>query len=315
VARLRTENAQLKRGMDDILQEVESRAAEYKQIEKAYEVAMKENTGLLEQLDFAVHGRDTMSKQLNELQVEFRQSEDDNKWLRQTNRDLSLQVRSLLLEIEELNGRLPEDQPNNLFNDGISDAQDLITNRLVATKNIEQLQQRNQELLEIVRKLSDEKEARELEARQSELDDLKQRYAEAMNQLQTLIEERRKNESVIQSIINEREMYRKMAGESPARSRTPVDRLHASSSSPSPFRSSTPLRGGLASSSMMVEQDGNPLVVQFEDLQANYDAYRKEMTENAKMLQEQIFSTQKEMSECRVQLAQARTQSEFLKGM
>ena len=72
--------------------------------------------------------------------------------------DMGRQIQTLLQEIEESNGNVPRVTESNLM-----DSERIISDRLVVFKNIEELQIRNQELLRVVRVLSEEKERIEKE--------------------------------------------------------------------------------------------------------------------------------------------------------
>lgn len=140
-AQLRAENSQLRTAMQDILNEVQTRSAHYDQIEQSYATLIGETNTLSGKLETAMHERETATRQLGTVQRDKKQLSDDNKWFRQTNKDLSRQLQRLLLEVEELQGRVaPGSQPFEMeLEQGV---QGVISERLLIFQNIEQLQEK-----------------------------------------------------------------------------------------------------------------------------------------------------------------------------
>ena len=291
--------------MDDILEEVQTRSSHYDQIENSYESLVREANELSVQLESTLQEKESSLQQVQEVRMEMSQAKSDLQWLRQTNKDLSRQLQVLLLEIEELQGRVPSGSLAELEKAAaggvpVDGVQGIISERLVAFSNIQSLQAKNMELLEIVRKLSDRTEADELEQRQIQLDEMKRKYGDAMTQLQSLVEERKKNEVIMQSVINERDMYKRISQDQPE----------------NPFITEAPR---VSSPSRLVaeqvQQQTEMYRKQLVDLQTDFDAYRKETSLDNRSLQEQLHTSQKEVSDFRVQNAQSKTQNAFLQGL
>ena len=289
--------------MDDILEEVRARSSHYDEIEHSYESVVREANELSVQLESTIQDKDVYLQSLQDVRMEMKQAKSDLQWLRQTNKDLSRQLQVLLLEIEELQGRVPPGSLAELEKIAAGDQTDgvqaIISERLVSFNNIQSLQTKNAELLEIVRKLSDRTETDELEQRQAQLDDIKRKYGDSVNQLQELVEERKKNEIVMQTVINERDMYKRISQD---QSENPF--VMEIPRTPSPSR-------------MVIEQVQQQTEVyrkQLVDLQSDYDTFRKETSQDNKVLQDQLRSSQKELSDFRVQSVQANTQNTFQHG-
>ena len=105
-------------------------------------------------------------RELFELKNEYETVKDNEFWLKRTNQDVYKHLQLALMQIEELQGHLLAGHPitEEEFT-GDADAQGVISQRLVAFKNIVELQEKNIELLEIVRRLSEDKEELEYEER------------------------------------------------------------------------------------------------------------------------------------------------------
>lgn len=316
ISRLQSENEQIRQGMNDMLQEVQARASHFGQLETAYEAIVKEANDLSTQLEQVLQDRQQLSAQLIELKKEAKHLQDDNRWARQLNKDLSVQLQSALLEVEEIRGNVPPGASIGELESNVDveelGAQSVISERLVAFRNIQDLVNKNQELLVLTRKLSDQSENNELEKRDSELVALKQKYTESMDQLRQLAEERRKNEIMVQSLINERDMYRRVAQEPNRRTPLPAQ------SSPFPDMS---IFEQSAAAARSPSPNITPMPQQFEayqktitDLHNSFDAYRTETSQDQKVLQEQLNMSQKEAADLRVKSAQLSTQVQFLQG-
>jgi ribosomal protein L29 len=101
---------------------------------------------------------------------------------------------------------------------------------------------------------------------------------------------------MVQSIVNERDMYRQMT--------------ERGSPSASGMRTPSPQRLD-ASKWQQVAEEGSRSA---EEVQHQFDELRKEVAEYSKTVQTQLVASQKESSEYRVQFAQAKTQLQFMQG-
>jgi nucleoprotein TPR len=321
---VKSENAELKKGMQEIIAEVEQRSKHYMHIEEAYEQLVKEANELSEQLASTLREREDMLRQQTLLKSEVKQLKDDEIWFHQKNVDLSQQVQTLLVALEEEHGSLP---PGTLAEIRASQrskfgghlehsddgAQSVISERLVAFRNIEELQKKNEELLQVVRKLSENKESEELELRQAELRELQGKYADAVAQLQTLVDERKKNEVFMKSVISERDMYRRMAQEQGGRIMDTPSRTGGMVMTPD-----TSPRGRTISPQPHVQQlmeELDQVRRTLTETQTSYEAFRNETAADSKVLQQQLQTAQREVFEFKAQFAQAKTQNEFLEGL
>ncbi|NXF36642.1 TPR protein, partial [Nyctibius bracteatus] len=159
------ENKRINKYLDEIVQEVEAKAPilkrqreEFERSQKAVaslsaklEQAMKEIQRLLEETDKANKHASLLARENQRLEIQVK--------------DLSQQIRVLLMELEEARG-------NHVIRDEVSSADissssEVISQHLVSYRNIEELQQQNQRLLVALRELGEAREKEEHEATSS----------------------------------------------------------------------------------------------------------------------------------------------------
>ncbi|NXQ91335.1 TPR protein, partial [Nyctibius grandis] len=159
------ENKRINKYLDEIVQEVEAKAPilkrqreEFERSQKAVaslsaklEQAMKEIQRLLEDTDKANKHASVLARENQRLEIQVK--------------DLSQQIRVLLMELEEARG-------NHVIRDEVSSADissssEVISQHLVSYRNIEELQQQNQRLLVALRELGEAREKEEQETTSS----------------------------------------------------------------------------------------------------------------------------------------------------
>ena len=91
------------------------------------------------------------------------------------------------------------------------DADGAISDRLVTFKNVQELQEKNAELLVVIREISSKHESQEAKLVEERTADLKKELDDAKEQLEDLTEARRRQEVLVENIILQRDMYKSMA--------------------------------------------------------------------------------------------------------
>ena len=136
-------------------------------------------------------------------------------------RDLGKQVTVLVREVEASRsdrggfGRSPmacpsvQQQRQDLNQSMDSDS--VISGRLLEFSSVSELQQRNIELLTVVRELSAGREASEVRLVEERTAELREELKTAASQLDQLREARQRQQALVESLIVERDMYKTLA--------------------------------------------------------------------------------------------------------
>ena len=303
--------------LDKILKDLEEKAPIMRQQKRDYEKSLEKIDMLTQQLNGAL---EVASKHQSDAEELFRKNCDltrkNDRYSHQV-MDLSKQVRMLLKELEEERGTIVRldmgDVPPS--QDEVSSSSAVISNRLVTFRSIEELQQKNIQLLEVVRELSTAAESKENVVMDEQNEDLKQQLNRALSEIEEMKVVRAKQTQVIESIIQQRDMYKAMSSQ------------HNISS---PRHISTPIRTEkFVDESQLNKSTSNEAVdealnekerVEFEalksslnELKTEFSTYRKEKCEHERMLNEDLASRTKELSEFRLKSSKLESQLEFMK--
>ncbi len=223
-------------------------------------------------------------------------------------KDLSRQVQLLL------KGSYGMQEEENEDHNAILDSDQIITRELLTFKNIEvrcalayliswkELQEKNRELVRIVRQLSDTRE-KETQLRHDKQLEVTLYYSltplqDALRELEELRASRAKHAEMVEVIIRQRDMYKvlletktKTASGSMGALDTAIPVLHETSSLPT---------------------EDYPKIL--KELQDEYENYRKEKLQNEKGLQMQLDKSKEESSMLKIELAKSNTKIDFLNG-
>ena len=101
------------------------------------------------------------------------------------------------------------------------DADGAISERLVTFKNVQELQEKNAELLVVIREVTSKQEAQESKLVEERTADLKKELDSVREQLEELTDARRRQEALVENIIVQRDMYKSMT-ESKETTSTPL---------------------------------------------------------------------------------------------
>lgn len=83
--------------------------------------------------------------------------------------------------------------------------QQVVSERLVTFKNIEELQMQNQRLLAVVRELTETQEKATKEAHESQVQMIKDSFQQAMRELEVLREKREVQDKLLESVSKQRD--------------------------------------------------------------------------------------------------------------
>lgn len=301
----KTENQRLTKQLQQIVSEIEEKTPLVNQRFTEYQKALETISCLRNQLANSLTDQECLQTERDDAKRISSQLQNENKRLRKQLVDVSQQVCVLLKEVEESRGGHTSSQSINeeelVSSSDETTAEKVISKHLVTFRDIEELQSKNQQLLAIVRDLSESQEEKEVKAIEDKTNELHQELEKSMSQLQELQKERSKQTELIESIVRQRDMYRVLLSQYQGHSSI------LSSSIISSFPLSTPNLSPQKADDSNIQETKSALT----QLQKEFDLYKKEKTENAQMLNEQIDKLREEVSELRIQNAKLSSQLDY----
>ncbi|XP_061490006.1 nucleoprotein TPR isoform X2 [Rhineura floridana] len=309
------ENKRINKYLDEIVQEVEAKAPILKRQREEYERSQKAVASLSAKLEQAMKEIQRLQEDADKANKRASLLERENQRLEIQVKDLSQQIRVLLMELEEARG-------NHVIRDeevssaDISSSSEVISQHLVSYRNIEELQQQNQRLLVALRELGEAKEKEEQETTSSKISELQSQLGEAINELEKLRESRHHQMQLVDSIVRQRDMYRILLSQTTgvaiplqAPSILPEEMSLAVTPkrlSGTPQAMSTPAPVPVTESTEAAEAKAA-----LKQLQEFFESYKKEKAENDKLLNEQNEKLQERVTDLRSQNTKISTQLEF----
>ncbi|XP_035278729.1 nucleoprotein TPR isoform X1 [Anguilla anguilla] len=313
----RLENKRVNRYLDEIVREVETMSPVLKRQREEYERMQGSMTSLSTKLEQAMKEMHRLQKEADEANKRSSALERENQKYELQLSDQAQQIRVLLLELEEARGSrvVREGEREDVSSAHISSSSEATPQRLITFRSVEELQQQNQSLLLALR---EQKEAHEKEKAASTLSsnvELEKSLEAARTELTQLREQRSHQAQLAESAARQRDMYRILLSQTTGVSLPgldgagPVGSSPGSASRPSPGAvpaRTMPPRAAAAGSREAVESRAA-----LRQLQEAFNTYKKEKSENDKILDEQNEKLQKQVSEFRSQNAKLSTQLDF----
>ncbi|XP_065601612.1 nucleoprotein TPR isoform X3 [Cyrtonyx montezumae] len=306
------ENKRINKYLDEIVQEVEAKAPILKRQREEFERSQKAVVSLSAKLEQAM-------KEIQRLQVDADKANKQSSVLERENQRLEIQVKDLSRQIRVLLMELEEARGNHVIRDeevssaDISSSSEVISQHLVTYRNIEELQQQNQRLLVALRELGETREKEEQETTSSKISELRSQLSEALSELEKLRESRHHQLQLVESIVRQRDMFRILLAQTtgaviPLQGMLPEETSFTSTPKCSsiPQAMSTPAPVSMSESVETVEAKAA-----LKQLQEVFENYKKEKAENDKLLNEQNEKLQEQVTELRSQNAKISTQLEF----
>ncbi|KAM9619593.1 nucleoprotein TPR isoform 1-T1 [Morphnus guianensis] len=308
------ENKRINKYLDEIVQEVEAKAPILKRQREEFERSQKAVASLSAKLEQAMKEIQRLQEDADKANKHASLLERENQRLEIQVKDLSQQIRVLLMELEEARG-------NHVIRDeevssaDISSSSEVISQHLVSYRNIEELQQQNQRLLVALRELGEAREKEEQETTSSKISELQSQLEEALNELEKLRESRHHQLQLVESIVRQRDMFRILL----AQTTGAIIPLQASGILPEEISlTSTPKRPNLpqaistpAPLSVTESVETVEAKAALKQLQEVFENYKREKAENDKLLNEQNEKLQEQVTDLRSQNAKISTQLEF----
>ncbi|KAI9556759.1 Nucleoprotein TPR [Daphnia sinensis] len=301
------ENKKLNSYIDQILQELEDRAPTIARQREDHEKSIEMVANLTRQLDLAVQEAETEKENALEARRMLGQAQRNSQRFEKQVADLSKQVCLLIREIEELRGNRLREEPvdDDQVSSSEGSAAAVISRHLVTFRDVEELQQKNQMLLTALREVTEKQDA----AEQGEIDTktakIQQALENALSEVEHLRDTRRRHEELMESVIQQRDMYRILLQEAGlGDSRSPTKFRNVVASTPAPVRQDSTRSGD-------IEAQLNESKQRLEEHEMKLQNITKEKKERETALESQIQTLQGQLAELRAQNIRLSTHKEY----
>jgi nucleoprotein TPR len=310
--------SKLQEALDELIQEFETRAPELGELRQEQDRLAAVVLEYSQHLEESDKNREAAVKESQRWEGEATAAAREGNILRQQLRDLSTQIKILMVEAQSREQGLGEMSANERFEveraargeledgalDELSSTGRLISERLVIFRSVAELQSRNEQLLRLTRELGDKmegEEAREKErqsaADAAEVEELRQQVERYKDELQATATQ-------ISSYVKERDMFRRMLQHrGTLQPDADMQSMFGQSIMPS-----TPQRNGGMEPPTPRSKDLDDLNKVLKEQQVFFDQFRNESTTDRRMLKEQVDTLAREKGTLQADLARAQSQ-------
>ncbi|CAM4689908.1 unnamed protein product [Leuciscus chuanchicus] len=313
--REKLENKRLHKYLDDIVQEMESKAPILKRQREEYERMQKSVSSLSSKLEQAVMEVHRLQKEADEGNKRASVLERDNQRFEVQLADMAQQVRVLLIELEEARGNHVMREEDEMCSADVSSTSEVISQHLVTFRGIEELQQQNQRLLVALRDLSETKEKDELEVDTMKRSEVEKYLEDLQRELEQLKEKRAQDLQKVDAVARQRDMFRMLLTQATGVTfpQGAVAEELILTSTPRRSPAVTPTAGtptGLVATAIESTESVEAKAA-LKQLQEIFVAYKKEKNDSEKALIEQSEKLQDQVTELRSENTKISTQLEF----
>lgn len=333
----RTEKEKLQLYMDRIVKEVQEKAPIIMGLRLDHERAVASHAQMTERLEVCVQELTKSKSKETHAWKEKRAFEKKCESLAQNVDDLSRQVQHLLFRSQETRS----ERLGAAGGGGVAPG-DVVSENLVVFKDVEELQARNQQLLTVIRELSEIAKHKDTAAlsglasdgggssrrathfivsadsddegseRMSSAD-INDRLSQARQEVQELRAEREQERQMIAAIVKQRDMYRVLLAQSDNKFLdTSSDSNGSGNASSSGHESATRDSAPRPSVNRRASFDVTESRA-LRDLQVEFEDYKKEKQTNSKLLQESLDQLRTESSQARLGQMQAEVEAKCTK--
>ncbi|KAK1058797.1 Protein mlp1 [Friedmanniomyces endolithicus] len=312
--------------MDELVVEMESRAPEMLETHQEIARLEQEVLSISSMLDEANGHRDDSSKVVQHWQNEAAAAARESDILRQQLRDLSAQMKILLVDIQSRDQGLDEMSAQERreleraargeLTDGdlerMTDTGRFIAERLVIFRDVSDLQEKNQQMLRLVETLGDQLEGAEAQEKERQTAAYVSENEEMKAKIQRLQDELQSTVTQIDSYMKERDMFRRMLqhrGQVPAGDGDLQAMFGQSVPPATPSRNN----GGMEPATPR-SQDVQDLNKLLKEQQTFFDQYRNETATDRRTLKEQVDALAREKSNLQADVARLHSQLELASG-
>ncbi|XP_061792549.1 nucleoprotein TPR-like isoform X2 [Nerophis lumbriciformis] len=301
------ETRRVSKVLDDIVQEVESKAPVLRRQREEYESMQRSMASLWNKLEQARTEIYSLQKEKEEAKQQCDNLEKDKLRADRLLDDTSTQVCVLLVQLEEARGNRVTKGDGSSF-DSSSTSQVLRPDQL-SFRSVEELQRQNQSLLARLRKLEDEKSRQQTHLTSARISELESSVSKVEKEVEQLREQKNQQKQLADSSARQRDMYKALLTQSTGFNLPPQgsDSSPAPPARPSaPVTRSTPQRAAAADSAQTAQAKAA-----LKQLNDSFTLYKKEKAENDRMLNESHDRLQKQLTEVRSSNAKLTSQLEF----
>jgi len=278
------ETARLNLYIQQILEEVESRAPQLKKQREDYEKVMAAVGGLTEQLESAREEVELRRSEAEEARRRLNTVERERNRLELQVTDLGKQVTTLVKDVDTGRGagrrQSPRERQQQQMDTASADS--VIEGRLLTFHNVAELQQKNIELLAVVRELSAGQEAAEASRLEEKTAEVRQELDTALRQVEELRTARERQQLMVENIIQQKEMYKSMVSGQAA-----------------------------ATPAVVGEGDKQKVQKELEEVRKDFVEYKEEKAVNDKMVTDTVNKLRDDLHEARLKVAKLSSQEEY----
>lgn len=310
-------NEKLSATIDDMIHELEKKQPEVEDLRADHSRLESDIAEMSSLVDLIGKERDEAVKDTRKQAGQVEAKSREAEVLRQQLRDLSSQVKVLLIQIhlrdqghDELTPEkhqqlelLAQSQFDEGSLEGMTDTDRLISQNLVVFKNIAELQEQNNNLIRLTREVGQRMEREEASRATREIEDIQNKYDLCKEEVKSLVTQS-------QSFKRERDMLRRMLAH---RGQLPPDGDLATSFGESLNEGRTPVTPMRINAASNIEEtprtrELSDFAKLLKDQQAHFDAYRHEAATDQSTLREQIDKMSRTNRELQSDLARESSQ-------
>ncbi|KAM0331379.1 hypothetical protein ACHAQA_003052 [Verticillium albo-atrum] len=305
-------NQQLAEELDNMIAVLEAKTPEIEELQAETDALRAEITKMSQLSEQSYEERDAAKKSARKAESALSTSKAEAQILRNQLRDLSTQIQMLVFNmharekgLEQLTReeslRLEQLSRGEVTENALSDMSDtnqFISQKFVVFKDIQELQEKNQELLRVTRDLAEKMENEEARAAKDQAAHDSKLVDELKTQLANVIDERQSLRTTTESFKTERDMFRRL-----------LQQKNTSGELDSILGSS--LNDGQRPPLVSIEDDRGDGVspqVALRDLQAQFDSYRDDAEAVRQSLRDQVDKVSGEKNTLQAEVAKISSQ-------
>ncbi|XP_020791648.2 nucleoprotein TPR isoform X2 [Boleophthalmus pectinirostris] len=297
------ETRRVNRVLDEIVQEVESKAPVLKRQREEYESMQRSMASLCNKLEQARSEIYSLQKEKDEAKQKCDVLEREKSCTERQLNDTSAQVCTLLMELEEARGnQIIKNEGSSTMGEGRP--------QQVSFCSIQELQQQNQNILKKLKELEDEKNKKQTKITSERVSELETSVDNLQKEIVQLKEQRNLQKQLADSNARQRDMYKALLTQSTGYTLPPQGPESLTQSAqirPSlPATRSMPQRAAAVESAQTAQAKAA-----LKQLNDSFMLYKKEKAENDRMLNETNERLRKQLSELSSRNAKLTSQLDF----
>ncbi|PSN32802.1 Nucleoprotein TPR [Blattella germanica] len=306
------ETKRLNLHMNTILEEIKERAPLLEKQKEDYERALENIATLTKEIDQYTSDCIELRREASEAQKSAAHHSHENTRLKQEMVDLAKQVCFLVKEVEEARGGFAgHDQSDAEELSDVTSSSQVISQKLVTFRSIEELQANNQKLLALVRMLSAKQEETDRTLAENNPEALLAEIEKLRNKLEDQGQMIEQQSKMLDTILRQRDTYQTLYQQQ-------MDGLGKQKEESSPKGFKGPgfhVQGPIIQEKEKLINDLKSKLEAsqkaFKELKEEMDTYRTERQANERILTDELDNLRKEMRELRTQNAKLLSQTEY----